>query len=130
MLFRSVKVGETTGNMTLCLPLLMIEPIISKFAGEGESSLPGGAEQPVSSEDIIKMRKAVENVIIPLVVELGRTEVTMRDMLELKEGDVVRLNGKVEDVLTMYAEEIPKFKCRPGVVGIRMAVQIAQRIGG
>ncbi|MDI6736152.1 MAG: flagellar motor switch protein FliM [bacterium] len=124
-----VKAGETTGNMTLCLPLLMIEPLISKFTGERESSLPGGAEQPVSSEDIIKMRKVVENIIIPLVVELGRTEVTMRDMLELKEGDVVRLNGKVDDVLIMYAEGIPKFRCRPGVVGIRMAAQITQRIG-
>ncbi|MFH1564178.1 MAG: flagellar motor switch protein FliM [Nitrospirota bacterium] len=125
-----VKAGETTGNMTLCLPLLMIEPILSKFTGEGESSLPGGNEQSVSSEDIIRMRKAVGNVTIPLVVELGRTEVTMRDMLELKEGDVVRLNGKVEDVLMMYAEEIPKFRCRPGVIGVRMAVQIVQRVGG
>lgn len=124
-----VKAGETTGNMTLCLPLLTIEPVISKFTGEGESSLPGGSEQPVSSEDMIKMRKAVENVTIPLIVELGRTDVTMRDMLELKEGDVVRLNSKVEDVLIMYADEIPKFRCRPGVVGVRMAVQITQRMG-
>ncbi len=123
-----VKAGETTGNMTLCIPLLVIEPIISKFTGEGESSLPGGAQQPVSSEDTIKMRKVVENVSIPLIVELGRTEVTMHDILELKEGDVVRLNNKVEDVLIMYADEIPKFKCRPGIVGMRMAVQITQRI--
>jgi flagellar motor switch protein FliM len=123
-----VKLGETTGNMVLCLPLLTIQPIISKIAGEKETAVGSGEAQAVSPEDIAKMRKAMEDVTIPLIVELGRTEVSMRDMLELKEGDVVRLKTKVEEPLIMYAGEVPKFKCRPGVVGNRMATQIIQRI--
>ncbi|MEW6096134.1 MAG: flagellar motor switch protein FliM [bacterium] len=125
-----IKVGETMGNMTLCLPLLTIEPIMSKFAGEGKGALPADQSYVVSSEDVAKMQKAMEDVTIPLILELGRTDVTMRDLLELKEGDVVRLKSKVEDELIMYADEVPKFKCRPGIVGNRMATQIIKRIGG
>lgn len=124
-----VKVGETKGNMVLCLPLLAIQPMISRIAGEKETAVAGGKTQTVSPEDTAKMRKAMEDVTIPLIVELGRTEVSMRDMLELKKGDVVRLKTKIEDPLIMYAGEVPKFKCRPGVVGNRMATQIIQRIG-
>lgn len=120
-----IKAGETTGNMTFCLPLLMIEPIMSKFTGEEKTLLPGGGTQSVS--DIAKMQKAMEDVMLPLTVELGKTEVSMRDILELKEGDVIRLENKVNDVLIMYAGEVPKFKCRPGIVGNRMAVQVVKR---
>lgn len=123
-----IKAGETTGSMTFCIPLLMIEPIMAKFTGEEKTSLPGGETQTVSSEDIAKMQKAMEDVILPIVVELGKTEVSMRDILELKEGDVVRLENKVNDVLIMYAGEVPKFKCRPGIIGNRMAVQIVKRV--
>jgi len=125
-----LKVGEITGNMTLCVPYLVIEPIISKFTGEEKTSLRGGKKQTVSPEDLVKMRKATEDVTLPLIVELGRTEVTMRDMLDLKEGDVIRLKTKVDEPLIMYADEIPKFRCRPGIVGNRIATQIVKRIGG
>lgn len=124
-----IKVGETTGNMTLCLPLLTIEPIISKLTGEEKSSLPGGKAQSASPEDISKMRRALEDVNIPLIVELGRTEVSMRDILELKAGDVIRLKSKVNESLTVYADEIPKFMSRPGIIGNRMATQIVRRVG-
>ncbi|MEW6607181.1 MAG: flagellar motor switch protein FliM [bacterium] len=123
-----VKTGETTGNMTLCLPFLTIEPIISKFTGEGEPALSEEIKSTASPEDMAKMRKTITDVNIPLIVELGKTEVTMRDMLELKEGDVMRLKTKVDEPLVMYANEIPKFKCRPGIIGTRIATQIIGRI--
>jgi len=125
-----IKVGQTTGNIVLCLPLLTIEPIMLKFTGEGKPSFPGGKTQPVSLEDRAKMQKVMEEITLSIIVELGRTEVNMRDMLELKEGDVIRLETKVSDELIMYADEIPKFKCRPGIIGNRMAAQIVERIGG
>lgn len=125
-----IKAGETTGNMTLCLPFLIIESIISKFMGEKKTSAPSRKTQVVSPEDLSKMRKAMEDVTFSLILELGQTEVTMRDMLELKEGDVIRLKTKVDESLIMYVDEIPKFKCRPGIVGNRMATQIIKRIEG
>lgn len=125
-----IKVGETRGNMTLCLPLLTIEPLISKISGEEKTSAPGRKAQTVSLEDLSKMRKAMEEVTFSLIVELGQTEVTMRDMLELKEGDVIRLKTKVDEPLIMYVDEMPKFKCRAGIIGSRMATQIVKRLEG
>lgn len=124
-----IKLGETKGNMCLCLPLIVIEPAMERFTGEGKALSTSKTMQFVSSEDRIKMQRAIENVTVCLVVELGRTEVTMRDILELKKGDVIRLKSKVENELIMYANGIPKFKCRPGVIGNRMATQIVKRIG-
>jgi len=125
-----LKIGETRGNITLCLPFLIIEPIISKFTGEEKTPLRGGKTQTVSPEDLAKMRKAIEEVTLSLIVELGRTEVSVGDILDLKKGDVIRLKTKVEEPLTMYADEVPKFKCRPGIIGNRLATQIVKRIEG
>jgi flagellar motor switch protein FliM len=49
----------------------------------------------------------------------------MKDAMELQEGDVIRLSGhKINSDILLNIGRKTKFKCRPGVYGKRLAVQI------
>jgi flagellar motor switch protein FliM len=70
----------------------------------------------------------MENVPVPLIAELGTTQILVREMLELTPGDVIKLDGKIGDDLILKVGNQPKFKCKPGLSGTKMAVQISEVI--
>ena len=54
------------------------------------------------SKDINENLKVLENIDVMLTVEVGRTQITIRDLLRLNEGSVVeldRLAGEPLDIL-------------------------------
>jgi flagellar motor switch protein FliM len=57
-------------------------------------------------------------------VELGKTEITMRDVLSLKIGDTIQLQQYVNQPLPMMIESIPKFFVRMGSSCGQKAVQV------
>jgi flagellar motor switch protein FliN/FliY len=65
--------------------------------------------KPIRSTDAEKMR-VLENIEVEMSVEVGRTEITISDLLRLNEGSVVeldRLAGEPLDILvngTMIAK--------------------------
>lgn len=65
---------------------------------------------------------------VELLVELGRTQVKGRDLLELGIGDVLLLNQDVHDPLTVRVEGIPKFKAHAGMSKGNKAFQIAEAL--
>lgn len=60
--------------------------------------------------------------------QLGETIINLRDVLGLQVGDVVKLGKKVDEELVAKVDKRPKFKCHPGVVGNRIAVEITKVI--
>ena len=65
---------------------------------------------------------------MPLTVELGKITVTVGEMLDLTVGDVVRLDTRVNDELSVIIGQHQKFKCKPGSSNNRIAVQITQAV--
>jgi flagellar motor switch protein FliM len=53
----------------------------------------------------------------------------VRDVLSLQAGDVISLyNTRVGDPYSLNIGNKPKFLCRPGIIGKKMAVQIVKKI--
>ena len=56
-------------------------------------------------------------------------DLTVRDILSLKQGDVIRLNNtRITDQMVLKVGNKPKFLCRPGKVGNKLAVMILSRL--
>ena len=71
-------------------------------------------EQAEIKSEGIENLKVLENIDVELTVEVGRTEITIRDLLRLNEGSVVeleRLAGDPLDILinNTNTEERPKY---------------------
>jgi len=118
------KIGLAEGLINLCIPYLVLEPIMSKLSttfwvasSVAKQSLP---------EHITAIQRKLEKALIPVTVELGRVGVTVQELLELTVGDVVQLETCVGDELLITIGSREKFRCKPGLSGGRIAVQISQ----
>ncbi|MBQ1181917.1 MAG: FliM/FliN family flagellar motor switch protein, partial [Treponema sp.] len=75
------------------------------------------------------LKEKLSSVDMEVVASVGSINLSVRDVLSLTTGDVVRLsNTKVGDPLTLSVGNRKKFFCQPGVVGKKMAVQITGKI--
>lgn len=118
------KLGEVEGMMNICIPYLVLEPIMSKLTTTFWVAASVAKDDDGGHEEII--RRKLNKTKVPFVVEVGRVQITIREFLTLGFGDVLQLNTKVKDDFPCMIGTNPKFYCRPGTFGKKLAVQITQ----
>ncbi|MBN2535800.1 MAG: flagellar motor switch protein FliM [Spirochaetales bacterium] len=120
------RIGDMEGMMNFCIPYITIESIHSKLSTQYmHSSVRSGA----STENLLIMGKNLDEVMVTLSAEIGSLNITVRDVLSLQAGDVIRLPGVTpSDSLILKIGNQKKYYCRPGMVGKRVAVQITGKI--
>jgi len=118
-----IKIGEVTGMINMCLPYLVLEPILDKLNTFLLFSTSAKGTTPKQAEAI---RKKIELAKVDISVMLGRTEILVRDLLELAPGDVIPLNQGVANPLLVYVGNFVKFLGLPGLNGEHLAIQVAE----
>ena len=120
------KVGEVEGMMNFCIPYLTIEPIITKLSAQYMySSVRSGG----TTENLNILKERLSMIGITVSAEIGNMDLTVRDVLSLKLGDVIRLpDVRIGDPMILKIGNRDKFMCRPGVVGNKLAVQITEKL--
>ena len=115
----AVRLGQTRGSLNLCLPFVTLESILPKLSAQ---QWIGAAR--TSEEGGQTMARSLELAPIPVSVELGRADVSVRRLTSLAVGDVITLNTPSDRELVVYVGNKPKFVGRPGTIGVRLAIQI------
>jgi flagellar motor switch protein FliM len=115
----TIEIRMNRGSFTLSvlLPWSAIEHASGRLSGgdhDGRSSDP---------RDAAAMTTALGAVPVDLRAEIGAVEIAAAELLDLKAGDVVRF-GPAKDGVTLYADDVPLRKARPGRDGGRRAVQV------
>ncbi|URJ62191.1 flagellar motor switch protein FliM [Paenibacillus polymyxa] len=117
----STKIGDTTGMINLCIPHVVLEPIMARlsthqwFTSEKKSRAP---------EEIDALRLRVTKAELPIIAELGESRINVAEFLGLSVGDVISLNKPVKEGLSIRVGDKLKFMGSPGMVRDRVAVQI------
>jgi flagellar motor switch protein FliM len=120
------KVGEVEGMTNLCIPYITIEPIINKLSAQYWYSSSRKAE---TDENKVVIQERLDSVSIPLICEVGNVDIALMDLLNLQEGDVVKLeHTPIKSDMTVKVGDRKKFKATPGKVGSRIAIQIGEYI--
>jgi len=123
----STKIGDTTGMINLCIPHVVIEPIMHRlsvhhwFVAQKKNRAP---------EEIEILSNRVNKAKLPIIAELGTSTITIREFLSLQPGDVITLNRRTDEGLHIRVGEKLKFIGTPGTIRDRMAVQIDQIVEG
>ncbi|RMH58448.1 MAG: flagellar motor switch protein FliM [Candidatus Hydrogenedentota bacterium] len=119
------RVGEVEGLTNLCIPYITLEPIITKLSAQyWYSSIRRG--KATDSLDSIKGRLA--RTPIPVVGVLGSTTITMRELMSLKVGDVLKLDQPITAEASVRVHNRRKFQGRVGISGRKMAIQITRLV--
>lgn len=117
----STKIGDTTGMINLCIPHVVLEPIMSRlsvhqwFVSEKKTR---------DSVELDAIKARVQRAQLPIVAELGESRLSVSEFLGLSVGDVISLNRNVDSGLSVKVGDKLKFIGSPGMVKDRVAVQI------
>jgi flagellar motor switch protein FliM len=99
-----VQVGDARGMMSLCVPALILEPIIQKF---NQSFYSRNREAPVAqTRALLEM---LASVSFPVAAELHGTSAAMEDLMRLAPGDVLRLDHPVDQPIEISVGGLVKF---------------------
>ena len=120
------KVGEEEGMMNFCIPYITIEPIISKLSSQFWFS---SVRRSSTTQYMGVLKEKLSTVDMDVVAEIGTINLSVRDVLSLRVGDVVRLsNVRVGDPFTLSVGSKKKFLCQAGVIGRKVAVQVLKKL--
>jgi len=117
----STKIGDTTGMINLCIPHVVIEPIMPRLSAHHWFVSQKKERAP---EEVEILEHRVNKAKLPIVAELGESSITIKEFLSLSAGDVITLNKPIEDGLKIKVGEKLKFIGSPGSVKDRLAVQV------
>ncbi|WP_258110254.1 flagellar motor switch protein FliM [Alicyclobacillus sp. SP_1] len=118
----SARVGSTTGLINLCIPHVTLEPIMPNLTTQyfmdgvktkSEHQVEGG-----------KLSSHVKDLVAQISVTLGETELSVQDVLDLQIGDVIPLQQRIAETVTVAVDDIPTFVGRVGRRKDKMAVRI------
>ncbi|MEW6102571.1 MAG: FliM/FliN family flagellar motor switch protein [bacterium] len=109
-----IRIKEREENFSLCLPFISIEPYLDRLTTKPKKE----------KKEAETASATIEFIPIPVVALLGKTKLTMADVLNLSCGDVLKLPARVSDGVVLCAGGKERFIATPGVSGGNMAVQI------
>lgn len=122
-----LKVGDMAGVMNFCLPYLALQSIGQQLT-DFQWSPTVVAGRGTTQEDIAQLTRNVERANVDVEVELGRTTLSLRDLVALSKGDVVVFDKLTNEPLAAMVNDKEKFHVFPGRNRDQLAVKVARVI--
>jgi flagellar motor switch protein FliM len=104
----NIELGSVSGDFHVCLPYAMIEPI-RDLLYEGMQ----GDRMEVDERWVNFLSSQVQSTEVKLVANLSQAELTVRELLGMKVGDVISLD--IPESITASVEGVPVLECGYGV---------------
>lgn len=120
-----IKIGEDSFLMNLCYPSFALEDVIAKLNMQFFSTVQ-------TDKDRAKVKSTIsshlEKTKLDIRVLLGKSEISIHDLIQLEEGDVLVLDSLVEGELPIIVKDRVKFYGRPGISDGNVAVKIVNNV--
>ena len=104
-----IELGNSVGDLHLCLPYAMLEPLREKLQVSFQSDF-----YEVDHGWIKRFSSRLQEATVEISVALGETEISVEEMMGFSVGDVIMLNQATNQPLTGLVEGMPKFLGFPG----------------
>lgn len=114
-----VELEQSDGNITICIPYATIEPIKGKLYSGFQSE-----QLETDSRWSGRIKEQLQDLTVNVVVQLGKTTLAARELINLKAGDIIVLDKKVTDPLLAQVEGVPKFTGYAGLYKQSKAFQV------
>lgn len=123
----NIKIGNVEGMMNICLPYVCLEQVIDKLNTKYWYSTMQLADDK-SYQDLIEI--AIAKAKVPVRAVLGKSIISVNDFISMQKGDIIKLDTKVEDELSVYVGNLHKFQALPGSSSGSYAVKVSAIIRG
>jgi flagellar motor switch protein FliM len=120
-----VKMGGQRSAMSLCIPYLVLKPIAGKLSAQKWFA---GSNRKLSPVSRRLLTHQVNRANVQCTIRLGKAKMHVRDFLALKPGDVVKLDQRTADELTMLVGNVPKYLGKPALQGKQLVFSVVDPI--
>ncbi|MFN3531399.1 MAG: flagellar motor switch protein FliM [Candidatus Brocadia sp.] len=103
------------GTIILCIPVMSLEMIMVKSK----------IEKMKREDEIAIIEGVIGETELTTSVVLGTTQLMFHELINLKVGDVVKLDNKITEDIRLEIDEKTKYYGKPGVIGKKMAFQVS-----
>jgi len=114
-----VDLGPDQAVMGYCIPFASLEPIKDQLYGRAPSE---NAEADQAWQE--NLSEHLRAVLVDMSTELGTSEITFRDLLNLKEDDILPMNVGPKDPMVLKIQEVQKGTCVAGQRNGNYAIEI------
>ncbi len=113
--------GKHFGLFSLCFPYPVLETVLGHLSTQHIFQTKGLV---ASNDERMKMISKINTSNVDLRVQFGQCSITLDDFLQLTEGDIIKLDNKVQDDLIVKVNGEKKFFARPGTMKDKICVKI------
>ncbi|MFC7061202.1 flagellar motor switch protein FliM [Halobacillus seohaensis] len=124
----NTSIGEASGMINICIPHVVLEPIIPKLSVHYWMQ----NQQPKESdpEELKALSNTIKQAKVDVRAILGEADMSIEEFLKLNQEDVIRLDQLIDDPLTLRVDEEEKFHIQPGKINNKLAVQVLNEYQG
>lgn len=119
-----VELENANGTITLVIPYSTIEPIKQKLS----TGFQVESDQTDKKLWTSTIQEQLMETEVGLRVDLGNTQITLDELMDLKEGDVIPLDQDATGEFDIMVEDVKKFKAFHGIYHGTVAVKVTRRI--
>ncbi|QOJ01538.1 MAG: flagellar motor switch protein FliM [Phycisphaeraceae bacterium] len=120
-----LKMSNRAGTMNLCIPYNVIEPMMESLSSQSWFS---AAKNQRSGEIEREIGRSLTRAGLGVRVVLGETTITLKDLLEMKPGDVLTTETESAKPVSVWVEGERKFEGAIGQYKGQRAVRVTRVI--
>ncbi|ADU66095.1 flagellar motor switch protein FliM [Desulfurispirillum indicum] len=125
LLVFEIKVGDVSGMMNICIPAIVLEPIMQKIDSQDWLI---GAKKMHATANVQQITSIVSKSRTNLQAVLGESTMTLREILDLEIGDILTLSTKVRDPMVLQVGDMKKYYGEIGIIDNNKAFKIHRKI--
>jgi flagellar motor switch protein FliM len=118
----NIKINNSEGMMNICLPHKVIEPILPNLSSKMWFS--DISKKNITPEEKGMLKKQLSKSDLAIKAIIGSTDISVKELLNVRPGDVLVLNRKVSEPIDIFIDEQLKFKGIPGKNKNKVAIKI------
>ncbi|MBU8907003.1 flagellar motor switch protein FliM [Desertibacillus haloalkaliphilus] len=119
----STTIAETTGMINICLPHVVLEEILPKLSVHYWMQT---KKRQRDEGEVQVLEQTVRSAPLLIQAELGRSEISIEDFLQLGIGDVIELDQEIDKELVVRVGGDRKYLAQPGKHKNQLAVQVTE----
>ncbi|SFV51859.1 Flagellar motor switch protein FliM [hydrothermal vent metagenome] len=124
MVVMEIIIGHSSGMMNICYPVISLEPILPKLASRDLMLNETNSKKSRNKE----LQVLLGGAKVTVEANLGESELSLRDILELDAGDIISLNTPADDTVILSIDGKDRFKGEIGLRRFRKSIQITEII--
>ena len=122
MVIMEIIIGQTSGMMNICYPVITIESLLPRLANRDLMLNETSGRKSRNKE----LRALLRGAKIELEAVLGYAELNMKQVLDLEVGDIIKLNRPADDTVIVKVDGREKFIAEFGVRRYRRSIKIKE----